>query len=66
MDLAHGAAFYPSSTVRAVPLDEMFETDAVVIAAGRNGRPDESRLELLKDNVSAIARSDAACAATPG
>jgi L-lactate dehydrogenase len=55
MDLAHGAAFYPPASVRAVPLAEMFHTDAVVIAAGRNGRPDESRLALLNDNVSVIA-----------
>jgi len=55
MDLAHGAAFYPSASVRAVPLDEMAATDAVVIAAGRNGGPGESRLELLKDNVNVIA-----------
>lgn len=54
MDLAQGAAFYPPAMVRAVPLDEMFHTDAVVVAAGRNGRPDESRLELLKDNVDVI------------
>lgn len=50
MDLAHGAAFYPAATVRTATLDEMRETDAVVIAAGRGGKPDESRLELLRDN----------------
>jgi L-lactate dehydrogenase len=55
MDLAHGAAFYPAATVRAVTLDAMFQTDAVVVAAGRNGRPGESRLELLRDNVNVIA-----------
>jgi L-lactate dehydrogenase len=55
MDLAHGASLYPASRVRAVPLEEMFDTDAVVVAAGRNGRPGESRLDLVKDNVSVIA-----------
>lgn len=55
MDLAQGGAFYPASAVRAVALDEMATTDAVVVAAGRNGRPDESRLELLQDNLSVIA-----------
>ena len=50
MDLAHGAAFYPAATVRTATLDEMRETDAVVIAAGRGGKPNESRLELLRDN----------------
>ena len=55
MDLAQGAAFYPSASVRPAGLDEMFATDAVVIAAGRNGRPDETRLALLRDNISVVA-----------
>jgi len=50
MDLADGAAFYPRCEVRAVPLAQMREADIVVLAAGRNGRPDESRLDLLRDN----------------
>ena len=50
MDLADGAAFYPRCQVRAVPLEQMREADIVVLAAGRNGRPDESRLDLLRDN----------------
>lgn len=49
MDLAHGQAFYPSAKVRAVELDQLRATDAVVIAAGRGGAPGESRLELLQD-----------------
>jgi len=55
MDLAHGAMFYPSARVRTASIEEMVECDAVVISAGRGGRPDESRLELLKDNVRLIA-----------
>jgi len=50
MDLADGAAFYPRCAVSAVPLAAMREADVVVVAAGRNGRPDESRLDLLRDN----------------
>jgi L-lactate dehydrogenase len=50
MDLAHGAAFYPTAKVRAVDVADMRTADAVVIAAGRGGRPGESRLDLLKDN----------------
>src|SRR5919107_5601877 len=50
MDLAHGAAFYTTATVRAVPVDEMLETDALVVAAGRGGKPGEARPELLPDN----------------
>ncbi|MBW3629146.1 MAG: L-lactate dehydrogenase, partial [Gemmatimonadetes bacterium] len=50
MDLAHGAAFYPAASVSTASVEEMMETDAVVIAAGRGGGPEESRLDLLRDN----------------
>jgi L-lactate dehydrogenase len=33
-----------------VALEQMREADIVVLAAGRNGRPEESRLALLRDN----------------
>jgi L-lactate dehydrogenase len=54
MDLAHGASFYPPAAVRTAAVEEMADADAVVITAGRGGRPDESRLELLKDNAEII------------
>lgn len=54
MDLSHGAAFYPAAAVRAADVDEMLGADAVVIAAGRGGRPNESRLDLLNDNARII------------
>lgn len=50
MDLAHGASFYPTARVRAVDIADMRDADAVVIAAGRGGRPGESRLDLLQEN----------------
>ena len=50
MDLAHGASFYPATTIRVVPIEEMRGSDAIVIAAGRGGGPEESRLDLLKEN----------------
>jgi L-lactate dehydrogenase len=50
MDLAHGASFYTTAAVRAVPVDAMLDTDALVVAAGRGGKPNESRLDLLRDN----------------
>ena len=56
MDLAHGAAFYSTASVRAVATEEMVHTDAVVLAAGRGGKPDESRLDLLKENASTLAK----------
>jgi L-lactate dehydrogenase len=66
MDLADGAAFYPSCDVRAVPLAKMREADIVVLAAGRNGRPDESRLDLLRDNARIAAGIGRALAGFPG
>jgi L-lactate dehydrogenase len=54
MDLAHGASFYPSAKVRTAAVEEMVDADAVVVTAGRNGRPNESRLDLLRDNAAII------------
>jgi L-lactate dehydrogenase len=54
MDLSHGAPFLPPVRVRAAEVAEMRDSDAVVIAAGRNGRPDESRLDLLRDNAAVV------------
>jgi L-lactate dehydrogenase len=51
MDLAHGVPYYPRAQVRAATLDEAVRADVVVFAAGRNGRPGETRLQLLADNV---------------
>ncbi len=51
MDLAHGAAFYPSATVRAGSVAEMRDTQAIVITAGKGGTPGQSRLDLLKENL---------------
>jgi L-lactate dehydrogenase len=50
MDLAHGASFYPPATVRTARPEEMTSANIVVVAAGRGGRPGESRLDLLRDN----------------
>lgn len=56
MDLAHGSAFYPSAIVRTATIDEMNRADVIVVAAGRGGRPGESRLELLRDNAAVIGK----------
>ncbi len=50
MDLAHGAAFYPRCSVQAASVEQMRQTQVVVVAAGRGGKPGESRLDLLRDN----------------
>ena len=54
MDLAHGASFYPPTMVRTTSIEEMADADAVIVAAGRGGRPGESRLELLRENAAVI------------
>lgn len=51
MDLNHGSSFYPSTDVRAAEISEMIHCNIIVITAGRGGRPDESRLDLLNDNI---------------
>ncbi len=54
MDLAHGASFYPSANVRPAQIEEIAAADVIVVAAGRGGRPGESRLELLRENAAVI------------
>ncbi len=54
MDLAHGASFYPTAAVHAVPFDDLLEANVIVVSAGRGGRADESRLDLLRDNAAII------------
>jgi len=50
MDLAHGSSFYPPAEVRSSTVEEMYDTNALVIAAGRGGSTGQSRLDLLRDN----------------
>ena len=54
MDLAHGASFYSPAIVRIASIEEMGNADAIVIAAGRGGRPGESRLDLLRENATVV------------
>ncbi len=51
MDFNHGSSFYPTALVRSVDIKEMIECSAIVVTAGRGGKPGETRLELLKDNI---------------
>jgi len=55
LDLAQGAAFYPRATVRTASVEDMVDADVVVVAAGRGGKPGQSRLELLQGNASLVA-----------
>src|SRR5262245_8505367 len=54
MDLAHGASFYPTAAVRVASMDEVADADGDVITAGRGGKPNESRLDLLRGNATII------------
>jgi L-lactate dehydrogenase len=54
MDLAHGASFYPSADVHTAAIEDMVDADVIVIAAGRGGRPGESRLDLLRENAAMV------------
>ena len=51
MDLNHGSSFFPTAEVIPCEIAEMKSCDAVVITAGRGGKPGESRLDLLSDNI---------------
>lgn len=55
LDFADAALLYPAARVRAVAVEEMAAADVIVIAAGRGGRPEESRLDLLRDNARIVA-----------
>jgi len=55
MDLNHGSPFLPPVDVKAATVEEMKSCDIVVITAGRGGKPGETRLQLLNENVT-IAR----------
>lgn len=50
MDLAHGVAYLPRTTVRAADIDALREADAIVLAAGKSGSASQSRLELAREN----------------
>lgn len=51
LDLSHGSPFLPPCSVRAATLEELADTDALVVAAGRGGAAGGDRLTLLRDNV---------------
>lgn len=54
MDLQHGAAFAASTRVEAAAIEDMRDADAVVVTAGKNGKPGQSRLELLRENAAIV------------
>ena len=52
MDLAHGSSFYPSALVRSGTVEEMYDADAIVIAAGKAER--RVRLDELKTEATVV------------
>ncbi len=59
MDLAHAASLLHRVKVEAREVADMREADAIVVAAGRGGGPEDTRLSLLRGNAE-IVRSIAA------
>lgn len=50
MDIRHGLVNIGMTKIVAGGFADCADSDLIIIAAGRNRRPDESRLDLLKDN----------------
>ena len=51
MDLNHGSSFFPTAETKACKVSDMLECSAIVITAGRGGKPGETRLDLLQENI---------------
>jgi L-lactate dehydrogenase len=66
MDLAHGAPFYRPAAVGTATVAGMRSCDAVVVTAGRGGKPGESRLDLLRENAAIIRGIGAQLSDFPG
>lgn len=54
MDMAHGVSFVKPVNIYSGGYDECSDADIVVITAGANQKPGETRLELLKKNSAII------------
>jgi L-lactate dehydrogenase len=50
MDLSHGAYFTPPVTITTGDYEDCHDADVVVVTAGTNQRPGETRLDLLERN----------------
>jgi L-lactate dehydrogenase len=50
MDISHGVAFLPPTTVRTADYDACADVDVVVITAGTARKPGETRMDLLQRN----------------
>ena len=50
MDISHGVAFLPATTVRTADYDACADADVIVITAGTARKPGETRMDLLQRN----------------
>lgn len=51
MDISHGAPYIPPVKIDAGDYPDIQNSDIIVITAGRNQRPSETRIDLIKDNI---------------
>ena len=51
MDLSHGSAYLTPMNIYAGTYDDIVDAGLIVITAGANQKPDETRLDLVKKNV---------------
>ncbi|MCR5635799.1 MAG: L-lactate dehydrogenase [Clostridiales bacterium] len=51
LDIQHGIAYMGSSSVKAGSYEDCAGCDLIIITAGRNRRPTESRLDMINDNI---------------
>jgi L-lactate dehydrogenase len=54
MDIQHGIPYMGTSSVRAGDYSDCRECDLIIITAGRNRRPGETRLDMISDNIGII------------
>lgn len=51
LDIQHGISFLGVPSVRAGGYEDCADANLVIVAAGRNRKPGENRLDLLSDNI---------------
>ncbi|OGF52223.1 MAG: L-lactate dehydrogenase [Candidatus Firestonebacteria bacterium GWA2_43_8] len=51
LDLSHGAPYYSPVKITYGEYDSLVDSDLIVITAGKNQKPGQTRLELVKENI---------------
>ena len=54
LDIAHGVPYYSPMNIYAGTYEDLADASIVVIAAGANQKPGETRLDLLQTNVTIL------------